>query len=90
MRMATVEGTAGDSITIRRIVRDGQPWRVIVRSWPSGDGVEGRLCFEPEPHSGGAIREWPQRLSAGSREDLLDQVHGLPDERLLALLRSLE
>jgi hypothetical protein len=89
MRLAAVERAATESITIRRIVSEGVPWRVSVRSWPADHGFAGRLRFEAEQHAGGSVREWPRLLEASSREDLLDEVHRMSDERLVSLLRSL-
>jgi hypothetical protein len=80
----------GRAVSAIRRIGDGHTrWRVIVESWRSVKGFQGRFVFEPEGSVTESLREGPSALIAESREELVRAAHDVSDDDLRALCRSL-
>jgi hypothetical protein len=76
--------------TIGRIRDDRGKWRVLVEAWPEQSGYAGRLVFAPDgADAAPGMREGPSSLRGSTREDVVSQVHEMPETRLRAMLHSL-
>lgn len=79
-----------NTAAIRRLTALGIHWRVMVEAWPVRDTWTGRLIFTPDqPAPLFEPRQGPIMLRGGSRAEVLEAAHDIPERRLRALLHSL-
>jgi len=85
---ATTPALPDNTVDVRELEVDGQPWRIRLHCWAEADRWFGRLVFLAP--SGRLWIDTREPLTGRTRREIVSKALALPDALLLDLLRELE